>query len=296
MTGQSEFVHDTVLKNEAVSLLTRNHGTVYVDATVGGGGHTEAILRTLPGVRIFAIDQDPDALQAAAERLAGVADRMEFVHGNFRELRRLVSVDQVDGVLFDLGVSSPQLDRTERGFSYHGDAPLDMRMDPTGERTAFRFVNMAEGHELTRVLREYGEERWASRIAQFIVEARRQEPIRTTGRLVELVKAAIPASARRTGGHPARRTFQAIRMWVNQELESLDDGLDEAQKLLAPGGIIAVISFHSLEDRMVKRRFRQWDAAGVGRILTKKPIATPINEEESNPRSRSAKLRGFQKN
>lgn len=296
MTGQSEFVHDTVLKSEAVSLLTRNQGAVYVDATVGGGGHTEAILRAIPGVRVVAIDRDPDALRAAADRMAGRAAQVEFVHGNFRELHRLVSVDQVDGVLFDLGVSSPQLDRAERGFSYHGDAPLDMRMDPTGDRTAFRFVNMAEGHELTRVFREYGEERWASRIAQFIVEARRQEPIRTTGRLVELIKAAIPASARRAGGHPARRTFQAIRMWVNQELESLDEGLDGAQRILAPGGIIAVISFHSLEDRMVKRRFRQWEAEGAGRVLTKKPVATPISEEESNPRSRSAKLRGFQRN
>jgi 16S rRNA (cytosine1402-N4)-methyltransferase len=205
------------------------------------------------------------------------------------------SFQPVDGILFDLGVSSVQLDRPDRGFSYQADAPLDMRMNPDSERSAFRLVNWADANELARILKEYGEERWARRIAEFIVEARVREPIRTTGQLVDIVKAAIPAAYRRTGGHPARRTFQAIRIWVNQELEALDEGLDAAGRLLAPRGRLVVISFHSLEDRLVKQRFRRWQDEGRGAILTKKPVTADEAEQEANPRSRSAKLRAFER-
>ena len=291
------FQHVTVLRSQAVELLVANGGDRYVDATVGGGGHAEAILDAGQHIAVVGVDQDPAALEAASRRLQSYGARVELVAGNFRDLAVLVpeSFRPVDGILFDLGVSSPQLDDAERGFTYQVDAPLDMRMNPHGERSAFRLVNWASIPELTRILREYGEERWAHRIARFIVEARAREPIRTTGQLVDIVKAAVPAAARRTGGHPARRTFQALRIWVNEELDALDGGLNQAYALLAPRGRLVVISFHSLEDRLVKHRFRSWRQAGWGQELTKKPIVADENEQLANPRSRSAKLRAFER-
>jgi 16S rRNA (cytosine1402-N4)-methyltransferase len=292
----SDFAHATVLREPALELLLGNQGQRYVDATLGGGGHAEAILATRADVRVVGVDQDPVALDAAGHRLQSYGPRVEAVRGNFRHLDQLVPPDfcPVDGVVFDLGVSSPQLDMPERGFSYQHEAPLDMRMDPDSDRSAFRLINWADERELTRVIREYGEERWASRIAGFVVEARKREPIRTTAQLVDVIKAAIPASARRTGGHPARRTFQALRIWVNDELEALDEGLEAARRITGPGGRVVVISFHSLEDRVVKRRFRSWAEAGQGAVLTRRPLAPDEQEVRDNPRSRSAKLRAFE--
>ena len=290
------FKHATVLRQRTVEYLLGNRGSRYVDATLGGGGHAEAILEAGPELRVVGVDQDPAALDATAARLDTRAGRLVLVRGNFRHLDQLVPEDfqPVHGVIFDLGVSSPQFDRPERGFSYQVDAPLDMRMDPDSDRTAFRFLNWAAPEELTRVFREYGEERWASRIAEFVVEARRREPVRTTGQLVDIIKAAIPASARRSGGHPARRTFQALRIWVNEELDALDEGLNVARSILAPGGRLVVISFQSLEDRIVKHRFRTWVQDGHGQLVTKRPVFPAADEQAVNPRSRSARLRAFE--
>ena len=292
----TSFEHVTVMRDSATALLAAGSGTAYVDGTVGGGGHASQLLTMLPHARLVGIDRDPAALAAARERLAPFGDRVRLVQGNFRHLDAFLppAWQPCAGVLLDLGVSSPQLDEDERGFSYHSDAVLDMRMDPESDRTAFRLVNMGDVAELTRVLREYGEERWASRIARFIAEARRRQPIRTTGQLVEVIKDAIPAAARRTGGHPARRTFQALRIWVNEELDALDEGLEAAGRLVGPGGRVVVLSFHSLEDRMVKRRFRAWADAERGTVLTRRPLVASPEEVERNPRSHSAKLRAFE--
>ena len=295
MTGQVDLKHEPVMLGPVLKWLVGEPG-VYVDATLGNGGHAEHVLACHPDNRVVGIDQDPAALERSRARLGVFGDRVRYVHGNFADLSTLVpeAWQPVRGILFDLGVSSPQLDDAGRGFSYQQDALLDMRMNPQGERTAFRLVNMADKAELTRIIRDYGEERWAGRIADFVVNARRREPIRTTGQLVDIIKASIPAAARRTGGHPARRTFQAIRMWVNQEPESLDRGLDEALNLVAHDGRIVVLSFHSLEDRVVKQRFRGWQEAVRGTVLTKKPVMADADEIARNPRSRSAKLRVFQ--
>jgi len=291
----TSFEHVTVLRDEAVSLLVAGEGLSFVDGTVGAGGHAAHLLAMAPGANLLAIDRDPAALAAAQERLGAFAGRVRFVRGNFRHMAQLVpeSWRPCRGVLLDLGMSSPQLDDEDRGFSYQSDAVLDMRMDPESDRTAFRLINMGDVAELTRVLREYGEERWASRIARFVADARRRQPIRTTGQLVDIIKDAIPAAARRTGGHPARRTFQALRIWVNEELDALDEGLEEASQVVGPGGRIVVISFHSLEDRMVKQRFRAWADAGRGMILTRRPVVASTEELLRNPRSHSAKLRAF---
>jgi 16S rRNA (cytosine1402-N4)-methyltransferase len=291
------YVHRPIMLAEAVEALLANGGRRYVDATVGGGGHTAYLLEQNPAAAVIGVDQDPEALRAAGDRLRPFGSRAHVIRGNFRDLDRLVAADfvPVDGVLFDLGVSSPQLDSPERGFAYQSDAPLDMRMNPDTDRSAFRLVNWADARELTRILQEYGEERWASRIAAFIVEARKREPIRTTGQLVDIIKAAVPASARRTGGHPARRTFQALRIWVNEELDVLDAGLEAAFRILAPRGRIVVLSFHSLEDRLVKQRFRRWHAEGRGAVVTKKPIRPSDAECRDNPRSRSARMRVFER-
>jgi 16S rRNA (cytosine1402-N4)-methyltransferase len=292
----TSFEHVTVLRDTAVALLAAGRGDFYVDGTVGAGGHAERLLTMVPTARLVGIDRDPAALEAARERLRPFGDRVTLVQGNFRYLDQMLPRDwrPCAGVLLDLGVSSPQLDDDDRGFSYQTDAVLDMRMDPSSDRTAFRLVNMGDVAELTRVLREYGEERWASRIARFIADARRRQPIRTTGQLVEVIKDAIPAAARRTGGHPARRTFQALRIWVNEELDALDEGLDAAARVLGPGGRAVVLSFQSLEDRMVKRRFRTWADAERGTILTRRPVTPDPAELEENPRSHSAKLRAFE--
>ncbi len=295
MTGQMRLRHEPVMAEMTTSWLYTGPG-IYVDATLGNGGHAERLLLVHGDNRVVGVDRDPEALERARQRLSSYGDRVIFVHGNFAQLDALVpsSLRPVQGVLFDLGVSSPQLEDAERGFSYQHDALLDMRMNPEGERTAFRLVNMADKEELTRILREYGEERWAARIAEFIVTTRRREPIRTTGQLVDVIKAAIPAASRRTGGHPARRTFQALRMWVNEEPQSLDQGLEQAYAICSPGGRIAVLSYHSLEDRTVKQRFRLWQDTRSGSTLTKKPLIADEAEVLRNPRSRSAKLRVFQ--
>ncbi len=291
------FSHISVMQKEVMAHWVTDPAGLYIDATLGGGGHSHLLLSSFPLCRLIAIDQDPIAIAAARERLTPFGNRVDFRCGNFRDMTSLLAVDErheVDGVLFDLGVSSPQLDVAVRGFGYQDpEAPLDMRMDPTNTVTAFRLVNMKSKDEITRVLSEWGEERWASRIADFIVRSREREPIRTTGQLVELIKAAIPASARRTGGHPARRTFQALRIWVNDELGALTAGLEQARTAIHPGGSVVVISFQSLEDRIVKHSFRHWQEIGDGTVITRRPLLPSEQEVQDNPRSRSAKLRVF---
>ncbi len=289
------FTHVSVMPGEVLHYWVTDPRGVYVDATVGAGGHSRRLLEQFPETRVIGLDQDPMALAEARASLASFGDRVRLLGANFRHLADALAANQVvAGVLFDLGVSSPQFDVPERGFSYHFDAPLDMRMDPQNPVTAFRLVNMKSQQEITSALKTYGEEPWASRIAEFIVNARQVEPIRTTGQLVDVIKAAIPAARRRTGGHPARRTFQALRIWVNDELGALDEGLNQAHAALASGGRLVVVSFHSLEDRMVKRRFRQWQLDGVGEVITRHPVLPLPSETESNPRARSAKLRVYQ--
>ena len=267
--------HVPVLLAETVAFLQPRPGGRYVDGTVGAGGHARALLEAAGGMaELLAVDRDPAALELAAARLAPFRERVRFVHGDYRELDRYLDDmgwDRVDGILLDLGVSSMQLDDPARGFSYQAEGPLDMRMDPGQPVTAADLVNSASRDQLAEWIRRYGEERWAARIADFIVAQRRRRPITTTSQLVEVIKAAIPARARRRGPHPARRTFQALRIVVNRELEGLDQALRRAAARLAPGGRLVVISFHSLEDRTVKQVFRQLaasprpgDPAGAG--------------------------------
>lgn len=308
--GVGAFQHTPVLAEDVIAYLACRSGGRYVDGTVGGGGHASAILEaSAPDGILLGIDRDPQALRSAARRLTPYGERITLVRGNYAqmdELARSVGWTYADGIVLDLGVSSPQLDIPGRGFSYQHEAPLDMRMDPTIKQTAADLVNQASAAELIRILREYGEERWASRIGRFIVEARRREPIVTTMQLVEIIKAAVPASSRREGGHPARRTFQALRIAVNDELRSLEKGLAAAWRLLTPGGRLVVISFHSLEDRIVKQFFQQKAAGCICppdlpvctcgrrpelRLLTRRAVIPLEMEIQANPRARSAKLR-----
>ena len=305
-----EVRHLPVMPVEVIQYLNPQPGEVIVDGTIGLGGHSRLIADRLGADgTLIGIDQDGAALTVARENLAFFTGELRFFHDNFRNIgsiARQFFPQGIDGLLLDLGVSSPQLDRGERGFSYQHNAPLDMRMNSEQPFSAADLVNTYSQAELARVLREYGEERWASRIAQFIVEARKKTPLTTTDQLVEVIKAAIPAAARRTGPHPARRTFQAIRIAVNQELEALQEGLEAGIAALKPGGRIVVISFHSLEDRIVKRTFRQKAKAchcpstlpvcqckGKPdlKILTPHPVIPTAEESRKNPRSRSAKLR-----
>jgi 16S rRNA (cytosine1402-N4)-methyltransferase len=304
------FQHETVLKHEAVEGLNVRPDGVYVDCTLGGAGHTCLIAEHLgPTGTVIGIDQDDTALQAAHERLRDVGCRVHLIKSNFRRLTEILAslgLERVDGVLFDLGVSSPQLDEGERGFSYHQDAPLDMRMDPEAPLTAREVVNTWSEAELARILSQYGEERFARRIARMMVNRRKVTPIETTGELAEIIKEAIPAPARRTGPHPARRSFQAIRIAVNDELNAFQSALEQAIDGLNPGGRVAVITFHSLEDRICKRTFQEkekrcvcppefpvcvCDQQPVLRVITKKPILPSEEEIRENPRARSAKLR-----
>ena len=309
MRMQEEFRHETVLLRESVEGILGDPDGIYVDCTLGGGGHSAALAdRLSPSGCLVGIDQDPAAVQAGRLRLAGAKPTIHVVRGNFREIGAVLDqleIGQVDGILFDLGVSSHQIDLPQRGFSYMNDGPLDMRMNPEQSLTAQEIVNTYPEKELARVIFEYGEERWARRIAKFIVEARRNRLLTTTFELVELIAAAIPAAARRQGPHPAKRTFQAIRIEVNGELSILPAALRTAIDRLKPGGKIGVISFHSLEDRIVKNTF----AALLGHCvcpprapictcnpratlrLPGKPIVPSAAEVEANPRSRSAKLR-----
>jgi len=305
-----EFAHKPVLLEEVMEGLGLKPDGVYVDCTLGGAGHSEAVLRrTALGGRLVALDQDPEALAAAGGRLASFRGRVDLVRANFANLDEVLSrlgIPEVDGILFDLGVSSYQLDNPARGFSYQHDVPLDMRMDPGRETDARELVNKLPVEELARVIREYGEERWASRIARFIGEARGHRPVETTGQLVEIIKRAIPAGARREGPHPAKRTFQALRMAVNREMEILPEAIRSAVRHLRPGGRICVITFHSLEDRIVKETFRrlaspcscpkEFPVCVCGgkrelRIITARPVIPGAAELAENPRARSAKLR-----
>jgi 16S rRNA (cytosine1402-N4)-methyltransferase len=305
-----EFRHQTVLLDEAVESLNIQPDGIYVDATVGGAGHSLKIAALLrESGLLIGIDQDLTSINIARERLKEARPRVELFHRNFVDLPKIMAelgVAALDGILFDLGVSSPQLDEEERGFSYKGDAPLDMRMDRSQPFSAAHLVNTTPVEQLAKILLEYGEERWSKRIALFIDNYRRDKAIRTTGELTEIIKKAIPAAARRNGPHPARRTFQALRIAVNHELEVLEKTLDQAIQLLKPGGRIVVISFHSLEDRIVKTAFvngakgcccpRDFPVCRCGQtsklsIITKKPIVPSREELARNSRSRSAKLR-----
>jgi len=306
-----EYVHKSVLLKETIEHLNINPKGIYVDGTLGGGGHSEEILKRLTTGKLIAIDRDEEAILAAKERLKDYKNVI-YIKDNFKnikEILRNLGIEKVDGILLDLGVSSYQLEEVERGFSYMKDAPLDMRMDKTSPFSAYDVVNRYSEKELERVIREYGEEKWASRIAKFIVEERKKGDIKTTSQLVEIIKKAIPASARRMGPHPAKRTFQAIRIEVNEELKDLDKALEDMVEVLRGKGRIAVITFHSLEDRIVKNTFKKLEnpctcppglpcTCGkqlVIKIITKKPILPSKEEVEENPRSRSAKLRVAEK-
>jgi S-adenosyl-methyltransferase MraW len=310
----SRAYHLPVLAEEVVRYLNPEPGNTLVDGTAGGGGHALHLSEMLqPNGTLILIDQDPEALQEARNKLEDHALTIKYVHGNFRNVRSLLTelgVTEVDGVLLDLGVSSHQLDAAERGFSFRSEAPLDLRMDRTCGSPASDLLARLSERELTRILREYGEERWAARIANFIVAERQRTPIRTTVRLAQIVAAAIPKKAQPPDTHPATRTFQAIRIAVNEELDALEEGLEGSVASLSQGGRIAVISYHSLEDRIVKRRFARLAGAcecpsglpvcmcgarETVRILTRKPVTPSDQEIRVNPRSRSAKLRVAEK-
>lgn len=308
-----EFNHKPVLFEETIDSLDIKAGGIYLDGTLGGAGHSLGILGKLDGGTLIGIDQDEYALKIAGERLkqanAGRDNKLVLIHGNFRDMAELLGkpgLSRVDGILLDIGVSSYQLDEGERGFSYQQDAPLDMRMDRSKGLDAAAIVNTYGEKEIRDIISDYGEENWAARIASFIVKTRKESPIETTGQLVDIIKAAIPAQARREGPHPAKRTFQALRIAVNDELGALKDALDSAVKLLNPDGRISVITFHSLEDRIVKNEFQarekpctcppSFPVCVCGKkpelkALTKKPVLPSEEEMEANPRSRSAKLR-----
>lgn len=304
-----EYAHRPVLLRESIDALAIKPDGIYVDGTLGRGGHSEEIAKRITGGRLIAIDQDSQAIEEAGKRLAPYGDRITTVKGNFRELARILDalgIDRVDGMLFDLGVSSPQLDDADRGFSYRNDAPLDMRMDRSARFTAQELVNTWPEAELKRILRDYGEERFAGRIAGQIVRARALKPLETTSELVEIIKKALPPSALREKQHPAKRTFQAIRIAVNDELGAVEDLMRQAPDRLAPGGRLCVISFHSLEDRIVKNGIavrengctcpREAPVCTCGfaqtlKSVTRKPITASEEELSQNTRARSAKLR-----
>lgn len=304
-----DFIHVPVLKNEAIMGLNIDPSGTYVDGTFGGGGHAMEIISRLNGSgRFIGIDQDQDAIENGRTMLQKYTNT-QLVRDNFSHILQILDslhITAVDGILLDIGVSSHQLDTGERGFSYMQEAELDMRMDQRSPLTAEKVVNTYSQEDLTRVIRDYGEERWASRIAQFIVTERKRQPIVTTTQLVDVIKAAIPAGARKNGPHPAKRTFQALRIEVNNELGILEQSIRDMVSVLAPGGRICIITFHSLEDRIVKQTFKnlenpctcppEFPVCVCGkkpsiRVITRKPIEPSERELEENPRSRSAKLR-----
>ena len=314
MDSKMEFKHVSVLYEECLSNLNIKPDGIYVDGTLGGGGHSYGIAQQLsPEGMLIGIDRDMDAIEAAGKRLADVKCRTAFVqntYDNVREVLDELGVPGIDGALLDIGVSSFQLDNKDRGFSYMQDAPLDMRMNQDDDFSAYDVVNGYDKKQLTEIIRKYGEEKWASRISDFIVKSRQDGPIETTGQLVEIIKAAIPAKARREGPHPAKRTFQAIRIEVNSELTQLENAIDEFCDLLLPGGRLCIITFHSLEDRIVKEAFnrrldpctcpKEFPVCVCGKVsdvkkVTGKPIVSSEEELEANPRARSAKLRVIEK-
>lgn len=309
-----EFHHQSVLLEECIENLRIRPEGIYVDGTLGGGGHSYEICKRLSsGGRLIGIDQDDAAIEAAGRRLEEFAGKVTIVRSNYCHMRAELAklgITSIDGVILDLGVSSYQLDQADRGFTYREDAPLDMRMDQRQSMTAKDVVNEYSEMELYRIIRDYGEDRFAKNIAKHIVRARQEKVIETTGELIHIIKAAIPARTRMVGGHPAKRTFQAIRIEVNRELDVLRDSLDDLIDLLNDGGRICVITFHSLEDRIVKTAFHRNEnpctcppdfpvcvcgKKPVGRVVTRKPILPTEKEMEENPRSKSAKLRIFEK-
>ena len=309
-----EFKHNSVLLEETIDGLRVRPDGIYVDGTLGGAGHASEVCRRLSAKgRFIGIDQDQDAIVAASDRLAAYEDRVTIIRSNYcymaNELHSL-GIQKVNGIVLDLGVSSYQLDNEERGFTYRTDAPLDMRMDQRQSRTAADIVNGYEEKELYRIIRDYGEDKFAKNIAKHIVAARQQSPIRTTGELTEIIRQSIPMKMQVTGGHPAKRTFQAIRIELNRELDVLRESLDGMIDLLDDGGRICIITFHSLEDRIVKTIFRKNEnpctcpsdfpvcvcgKKSKGKVITRKPILPTTAEQEENPRSKSAKLRIFER-
>ncbi len=309
-----EFKHKSVLLEETIEGLRVKPDGIYVDGTLGGAGHAAEVCKRLSAKgRFIGIDQDQDAIVAASERLAGYGDRVTIIRSNYcymvSELKRL-GIDRVDGILLDLGVSSYQLDNEERGFTYRTDAPLDMRMDQRQSRTAADIINGYDEKELYRIIRDYGEDKFAKNIAKHIAAARQEAPIRTTGELTDIIRRAIPMKIQAAGGHPAKRTFQAVRIELNRELDVLRDSLDGMIDILGDGGRICVITFHSLEDRIVKTIFRKNEnpctcppdfpvcvcgKKSKGKVITRKPILPGKAEQEENPRSKSAKLRIFER-
>ena len=314
MGDKINFSHRSVLLDECIEALNIKPDGIYVDGTAGGGGHSFEIAKRLTaGGRLIAIDRDDAAIAAAGERLAPYADRVTLVRNNFSSVAEVcasLDIDRIDGVLLDLGVSSYQLDTAERGFTHNTDAPLDMRMDRRGELDAYTVVNCYSFEQLKKIIYDYGEERFAPKIASAIVKRREKEEIKTTGQLVDIIKSAIPAAAREGGHHPAKRTFQAIRIEVNGELDAIEPAIRSASGILAPSGRIAIITFHSLEDRIVKQTYadlgsgcncpKSLPICVCGRkpqvkVLTRKPILPSECEVMENPRSRSAKLRVAEK-
>lgn len=304
------FNHTTVLLHETVDGLNIRPDGIYVDCTLGGAGHSEYLVQQLSEEgHLFCFDQDETALEHAKEKLKDYVHRITFIHANFKDIKSELQergIEKVDGILYDLGVSSPQLDTPERGFSYHNDAPLDMRMDQSASLSAYEVVNEWAFEDLVRIFYRYGEEKFSKQIARKIEAARENAPIETTGQLVECIKDGIPAFARRTGGHPAKRVFQAIRIAVNDELGAAETSLQDAITLLAPKGRISVITFHSLEDRICKTIFKEASSLPelppnfpvipdgqepLLKLITRKPILPSEEELEHNNRSRSAKLR-----
>lgn len=309
-----EFNHVSVLLNECIENLNIKPDGVYVDCTMGGAGHSKEIAKKLSeDGRLICFDQDINAINVAKERLAEFGEKVILVHSNFENIKdeiKSLGIDKIDGVLADLGVSSHQLDEASRGFSYMNDAALDMRMDNRGENSAWDVVNNYSEESLHKIIKEYGEENWSKRIAKFIVEERKDKTIETTYDLVEIIKKAIPKKARMNGPHPAKRTFQAIRIEVNNELGVIKNMIDDAVSIMNPTGRICIITFHSLEDRIVKNEYKylaqdcicppempfcQCDKKSEVKIITRKPILPSEEEVNVNPRSRSAKLRVAEK-
>lgn len=308
-----EFKHTSVLLEETIEGLNIRPDGIYIDGTLGGGGHTFEICKRLTSGRVIGIDQDEAAIQAAGERLKAFEDKVTIVRSNYSDLKSILEqqhIQKADGIILDLGVSSYQLDNAERGFSYQSDSLLDMRMDRRQTLTAREIVNGYSEMELYRIIRDYGEDQFAKNIAKHIVQARKEKSIETTGQLNEVIKAAIPAKIRAVGGHPSKRTFQAIRIECNRELEVLKDSLKDMIELLSPQGRLCIITFHSLEDRIVKTMFRRNENPCIcpphfpacvcglqarGRVITRKPILPSEEEMQENSRSKSAKLRIFER-
>ncbi len=309
-----EFKHKSIMLEEVISSLNIKADGIYVDGTLGGAGHSiEIVKRLTDGGRLIGIDQDGDAIEAAAKRLEPYKDRVTIVRSNYAQMKQVLKdlgIDHVDGILLDLGVSSYQLDNAERGFTYREDVPLDMRMDQRQKQTARDIVNDYSEMELFRMIRDYGEDKFAKNIAKHIVAARQEAPIETTGQLIEIIKAAIPAKVRMNGGHPAKKTFQAIRIALNHELDVLKDNLEDMVDLLNDDGRLCIITFHSLEDRIVKNIFRTCERPCIcppefpvctcgrvskGKVVTRKPIVPSEEELLENSRSKSSKLRVFER-